>query len=247
LVKCKVFYLALSLAVLCPGQHALVQHAREIALTNRTETENLLRQAIAEYQKQAPSSNEYAEALDLLGMTLYPSLSKNPQALSDQVEPLFRKAAEIRQKNQDSKAADLALSLELEAMVLEKTKRLEESRPYKAKARELRDQTIMAMQPPPDDSSFPTNIGPGMTPPRLLARTDASSTFEARLMNLNVEVLAELTIGSDGKVQHVEIFRPAGFGLDEAAVAALQQWKFTPAVKLGIPIAVEGTVRIQFR
>ncbi|MBV8817641.1 MAG: TonB family protein, partial [Acidobacteriaceae bacterium] len=87
---------------------------------------------------------------------------------------------------------------------------------------------------------------PGLQPPLLMARSEATLTFEARVLGLKPDVLAELIIGSDGMVHNVEIYRPAGFGLDENAVAALMKWRFRPAEKDGRPIAVEGNLRLKF-
>ena len=228
---------------------SLVERARAVALSDRPQAEALLRQALAAYEKEASKSAEYAAALDLLGMTLYPSLAANKEALTTQIEPLFKKALELRQADPGVSPASKALALELEAMLLEATGRLDDSRDPKSKARALRDQIITAMQPPAEDLiAGSTHIGPTIEPPQLMARADPAFTFESRLLKLAVtDVMAEVIIGTDGLIHQIEIFRPAGFGLDESAVQALMQWRFKPARKNGAPIPVEGNIKLRFR
>lgn len=50
----------------------------------------------------------------------------------------------------------------------------------------------------------------------------------------------ELNVGADGTVTDVKVTRSAGFGLDEAAVAAAKQFKFRPATRDGA--LVESTI-----
>lgn len=228
---------------------SLLNQAKTAVLdpNGRLTAESLLRQALDVWDKQPAKPDEYAAANLLLGMTLYPAVAANKEALETQVEPFARKAMELRQKNPDTPPADLATALEFESLVLEQMGRLEDSRVPKAKARALRDQLIIAMQAPSSDAE-PEHMGnPGILPPRLIARTDPEMTFEARVLKLQPEVIAELVIGSDGIIHQIEMYHPAGFGLDESAVKALQKWKFLPAQKAGIPVAVEGTLRLKFR
>jgi TonB family protein len=181
-------------------------------------------------------------------MVRHPDRAANKEALATEVEPLARKAMEIREKNPDTLSADLALDCELEAMVLEEMGRLEDSRAPKAKARALRDQIIIGMQPITDAAERVTFMGdPELLPPRLIARPEPEYSFPARVMKLQTDILAELVIEADGAVRRIEIFRPAGFGLDEQAVACLMKWKFLPAQKGGQPVPVEGNVKLRFR
>lgn len=226
---------------------SLVQRAREIVLADRAQAQSLLRESVAMYEKRQLKTDDAASAMLLLAMSLYPALAKSKEALETQVEPLARQALEIRRKNPDIKGPDLALALEFESMVLEAAGRLEDSRPLKAKAREIRDQFITAMQPPAEDVMRPYHLGgPDVTPPRLTVRGDAHMTFEAKLLGLQTDVMAEVIIGADGLMRQIEIFRPAGFGLDEEAVKALLKWRFLPATKDGVPVPVEGNLRLNF-
>ena len=61
------------------------------------------------------------------------------------------------------------------------------------------------------------------------------------------EVLLELVVGPDGGVSDVRVLRPLGAGLDEQAVAAVRQWRFAPARRLGTAVAVIVEVAVEFR
>ncbi len=229
--------------------HALATRAKDLVLqpAGRLEAESLLKQAVSLWEKQGAKSDDYAEALDLLAMALNPALAKDKAALEAQVEPLARKALELRQQNANTRNSDLALALEIEALVLEELGRVEESREPKSKARALRDQIIIAMQPPAEETmTNSTHMGAGVNPPQLMARDEPHMTFAASVLKLQPEVLTEVIIGTDGVIHQIEIFRPAGFGLDENAVAALMQWRFKPAEKNGKPVPVEGNLKLRF-
>lgn len=85
----------------------------------------------------------------------------------------------------------------------------------------------------PDDTP-PT---PGATAPVLLERVDPVYPEAARTAVIGGTVGLELTIGVDGVVTDAKVVRSAGFGLDEAALAAAKRFKFRPATKDGKPIA----------
>ena len=45
----------------------------------------------------------------------------------------------------------------------------------------------------------------------------------------------------------IRIVRPLGFGLDERAIEAIQQWRFEPGVKDGNPVKVSANIEVNFR
>lgn len=54
-------------------------------------------------------------------------------------------------------------------------------------------------------------------------------------------------IDKDGIISNLIIFKPAGVGLDEAAVGAAQQWKYAPTLLMGEPVPVVTFIDITFR
>lgn len=61
-------------------------------------------------------------------------------------------------------------------------------------------------------------------------------------------VLLECVVMADGTVGRVTIVRSLdqAFGLDEQAVRAARQWRFTPGTRLGEPVPVVITIEIAF-
>ena len=56
-----------------------------------------------------------------------------------------------------------------------------------------------------------------------------------------------LIVGTDGLPRDVKLTRALGSGLDEKAIEAVRQWKFDPARRNGVPVAVKIDVEVLFR
>ena len=54
-------------------------------------------------------------------------------------------------------------------------------------------------------------------------------------------------IQMDGTVREIEVVRSVDPRLDESAIAALAQWQFHPATRLGVPVEVDVLIDIPFR
>lgn len=81
------------------------------------------------------------------------------------------------------------------------------------------------------------------TPPTVATYVEAEYPPEAREAGREAAVDLELIVGVDGLVRDARVLTPAGDGFDEAALAAVRQFVFAPAMKDGQPIAA----RIQYR
>jgi protein TonB len=92
----------------------------------------------------------------------------------------------------------------------------------------------------------PYRAGSGVTPPRLLREVKATYTDEARRRGVTGNVILEIVIARDGTVSDVSVRRGLGGGLDERAIAAVRQWKFAPARRLGEPVDVIVEVAVEF-
>jgi TonB family protein len=56
-----------------------------------------------------------------------------------------------------------------------------------------------------------------------------------------------LIVGTDGVPQDVKVVRGLGFGLDEKAIEAVEGWRFKPATRDGVPLAVPAQVEVNFQ
>lgn len=89
--------------------------------------------------------------------------------------------------------------------------------------------------------------GSGVTAPKLLYA--ANPGFSAAALELHYQGIAVigLIVDATGKPQEVHIVRALGMGLDEEAVAAVEQYRFAPAKFEGKPVAVQINVEVDFR
>jgi TonB family protein len=69
----------------------------------------------------------------------------------------------------------------------------------------------------------------------------------ARELNVQGELLLELVIGRDGRVESVEVLKSPHPSISAAARKAVQQWRFRPAKNKGIPVRVRARKEIEFR
>ncbi len=67
----------------------------------------------------------------------------------------------------------------------------------------------------------------------------------ARSARVQGIVIVEAVIGPDGKVEQARVLRSQPL-LDEAALAAVRGWEYTPTLLNGKPTAVIMTVTVQF-
>jgi len=68
----------------------------------------------------------------------------------------------------------------------------------------------------------------------------------ARAAKIEGMVILEAVINPDGVVRDVRVLRSVPL-LDEAAMAAVRQWRYTPTMLSGVPVAVVMTVTVTFR
>jgi TonB family protein len=91
------------------------------------------------------------------------------------------------------------------------------------------------------------NANPGYVPPKVLHRVDAEYTPEARAARFSGVCLLALTIDTQGNPINVHVEKPIGMGLDENAINAVKQYRFTPATQDGVPIAKRVHIEVEFR
>lgn len=71
--------------------------------------------------------------------------------------------------------------------------------------------------------------------------------IESRRKREEGKVVLSVTIGLDGRVEAISVAVSSGFDrLDNAAMKAVRQWRWTPMMRDGAPIRVRGNVPIPF-
>ncbi|HKY23160.1 MAG TPA: TonB family protein [Vicinamibacterales bacterium] len=93
----------------------------------------------------------------------------------------------------------------------------------------------------------PYRPGSGIKAPRLLREVKAGYTEEARVRNLEGEVVLEIVVRRDGSVSDVKLISGLPSGLNERAIAAVRQWRFAPATRLGHAVDVIVEVAVEFK
>ncbi|HEY4530285.1 MAG TPA: energy transducer TonB [Luteimonas sp.] len=81
-----------------------------------------------------------------------------------------------------------------------------------------------------------------------LTRIEPEYPVEAYRRREEGTVLVSATVGPDGRPASVEVLRRSGSReLDQAAVDAVRQWTFDPAIRRGRTVAAEVQVPVTFR
>jgi TonB family protein len=84
-----------------------------------------------------------------------------------------------------------------------------------------------------------TQVGPGVTPPRVVRTVTPSLRARGR-------VVLDVVLQEDGVPRVVRVLQSAGALLDASAVDAVEQWRFRPAIRDGHPVKVRMTTEIDF-
>lgn len=90
--------------------------------------------------------------------------------------------------------------------------------------------------------------GPGIRIPIPLREVRPRYTVEAMRANVEGAVLLEAVVLADGTVGEVQVIKSLdpSFGLDEEAVKAARQWRFSPGTRFGEPVAVRVSLTLTF-
>ncbi len=90
-------------------------------------------------------------------------------------------------------------------------------------------------------------IGGGVSAPAVLFKVEPEYSEEARKARFQGTVLLVIVVDERGNPRDIRVIRPAGLGLDEKALQAVQQWRFSPGKKDGRPVAVQAMIEVNFR
>jgi TonB family protein len=92
----------------------------------------------------------------------------------------------------------------------------------------------------------PYRVGQGVTPPSVISKVEPQFTEAARAARVQGTVVLEAVINEDGTPTVSRVVRGVGYGLDENAVRAIEQWRFQPGTKDGKPVKVALNVEVNF-
>jgi TonB family protein len=98
-----------------------------------------------------------------------------------------------------------------------------------------------------DSDDAPLRVGGDVRAPVVVQKVEPSYTEEARKAQINGIVIIEAIIGRDGVVKDAHVIKPLPFGLDQAAVDAVKQWKFKPGTLDGKAVDVIFNLTVNFR
>jgi protein TonB len=93
----------------------------------------------------------------------------------------------------------------------------------------------------------PYRAGSGIEPPRLLHEVKPDYTEDARRRGITGDVILEIIVQQDGSVGDVTVLQGLGWGLNDRAVEAVRQWRFTAARRQGSPVDVIVEVAVEFK
>jgi periplasmic protein TonB len=93
----------------------------------------------------------------------------------------------------------------------------------------------------------PYRPGSGITPPSIIREVKPDYTEEGRRRNLEGDVVLEIVVRRDGSVGDVKLLQRLGSGLEQRAIDAVRQWRFSPAMRQGVPVDVIVEVAVEFK
>jgi TonB family protein len=102
----------------------------------------------------------------------------------------------------------------------------------------------LAQTPPPAGS--PYRVGGDVMRPQKISGSPPVYTVEARKDRVTGVVILEAIIDEQGNVTDVKVLKGLPAGLDQAAVKAVESWKFNPATLDGRPVPVYYTLTVNF-
>ena len=88
----------------------------------------------------------------------------------------------------------------------------------------------------------------GVSNPEPITKTKPSYPEIARKAKVQGQVILQAVVRKDGTVGEVQVLRSPGskFGFDEAAIAAVKQWRYKPGLQNGKPVDVYFTIVVDF-
>jgi TonB family protein len=109
-----------------------------------------------------------------------------------------------------------------------------------------------AVQRPADEAPWPPagviRMGTSVTAPKLIKQTKPRYTADAKRAKIQGVVHVEAVVKTDGTIGDTRVTRSLDkeFGLDDRAVEAVKEWRFTPGQKDGVAVPVLVEIELSF-
>jgi TonB family protein len=176
--------------------------------------------------------------------TMWLAVVREQQGSPEEADALYRQALSL----QDQKSAPAATTMELYARFLRQQGRTDEANTIAEQASAVRKE-LGSHAPAIRQASAPNgiHIGAGVTAPTLAYKVEPQYTEEARQAKYQGTVIVSTVIGTGGTAQDMRVIRGLGLGLDEKAIQAISNWRFSPGLKDGKPVPVVAQIEVNFR
>ncbi|SRR5579883_25354 len=159
-------------------------------------------------------------------------------------ESFYQRALTI----QDPASIDAADTLRNYAALLRKMNRGVEAQTLEQRAADVMRHSHTGPQLPERSSANVYRMSDGgVTPPKLLYKVEPEYTQEAKDAKFQGTVILNVEIGADGIARNIQVQRSLEPGLDEKAIEAVSQWRFSPGMKDGVPATIAATIEVNFR
>jgi protein TonB len=99
--------------------------------------------------------------------------------------------------------------------------------------------------PPPPPVQKPVRVGPGIREPKKLVHVAPQYPVIALQTKVQGVVILEAILDVTGRVDRVKVLRGHPL-LDDAAIRAVEQWRYTPTELNGVPVPVLMTITVNF-
>jgi protein TonB len=99
--------------------------------------------------------------------------------------------------------------------------------------------------PPPPPPPEPVRVGGNISAPTKVRDVPPNYPPVAQAARVQGVVILEAIIGPSGAVTEVKVLRSVPL-LDDAAIAAVEQWQYTPTLLNGVPVPIIMTVTVNF-
>jgi protein TonB len=109
------------------------------------------------------------------------------------------------------------------------------------------DRTFVPPPPPqPERPTGPIRPGGRIVAPQRIVYVQPVYPSIAQSAGIEGRVVIQAIVGPSGEVTDVRVVKSVGF-LDDAALAAVRRWKYTPTLLNGTPVSVLLTVSVDFK